>query len=162
HGAHHDRLDDAALANRVGELCELGIGKNPARIVRIGLKECDRHPPLVAASVLYRLGGRSVADVAGQRREAAAEPPSVTLFPPFPSLPPLAPLFCSASPGLTVRRAARHVPNHGGRSSFRLRPAGCGGRVETPAEALAKASSSGRGGSIHRRERNPLSSRAAP
>ena len=36
HGAHHDRLHDAALADRVGQLVELGVGEVAPRVARIG------------------------------------------------------------------------------------------------------------------------------
>src|ERR1051325_9555248 len=81
HGAHDDRLDDAALADRAGELAELGVGEMTARIARIGLDELDRHAALATAHVLLRLRRLLVgADVADQRRETATEPRPVSLF----------------------------------------------------------------------------------
>ena len=68
---HHDRLDDAALADRVGELRKLGIGKQFARIARIGAHELDRHLALAARAAFAGL--RLHADVAHQRCEAASQ-----------------------------------------------------------------------------------------
>ena len=48
---HHDRLDDAALAHRSGELFELGVGERAARIARVGPQRAGRQPPLPARPV---------------------------------------------------------------------------------------------------------------
>src|SRR6185369_6522363 len=71
HRAHQDRLDDAALADRGGELVELGFREGAARIARIGFDEFDRHAALTALALEHR---GFVADIADQRRQSAAEP----------------------------------------------------------------------------------------
>jgi hypothetical protein len=67
---HHDRLDDAALPDRVGELAELLVGEVAARVARVGLDEFDRRLARAAAA-LDDLG--FIADVADERGEAAAQ-----------------------------------------------------------------------------------------
>jgi hypothetical protein len=62
-GPHHDRLDNAAIANRAREFVELGIGKCASRIVRIGVDQLDRHATLAAPAI-----GCLSADVTDQRR----------------------------------------------------------------------------------------------
>ena len=103
HGAHQDRLDDAALADRGRELVELGLGEMAARIARIGLEEFDRHA-LLAARALER--GGLVADVADQRRQPAAEPRPCFVrhcAPPSPCHSP----FTQRSIDIATRHAAR-------------------------------------------------------
>src|SRR5260370_1531687 len=68
HRAHHDRLDDAALAHRGGQLVELGLGVIAARIARIWPEALDRNATLIA-SLLDRLG--FLADIAHERGKAA-------------------------------------------------------------------------------------------
>jgi hypothetical protein len=70
HAAHHDRLDDAALADRIGELVELGLAEGAARIARIGFEIFDRRAARLAP--LLRCRG-FLADVAHQRCEAASQ-----------------------------------------------------------------------------------------
>jgi hypothetical protein len=70
-GAHHDRLDDAALADRGGQFGELGVGEQLARIARIGAHVFDRHLALAARHALVRL--RLGANVADQRSETATQ-----------------------------------------------------------------------------------------
>ncbi len=41
--AHHDRLNDAALADRLRQFVELGIGEDATRIARIRREILDRH-----------------------------------------------------------------------------------------------------------------------
>ena len=67
--AHHDRLNDAALADRRRQIFQLGFRKQFARIARIGAHEFDRHTALAA----HALGGvRLYTDVAHQRRKSSA------------------------------------------------------------------------------------------
>ncbi len=42
-GMHDDRLQDAALADVVGEFVDLGVGELGARVVRVFGKLVDRH-----------------------------------------------------------------------------------------------------------------------
>jgi hypothetical protein len=63
-------LNDAALANRRRQFVELGLGKIPAWIARIGPQELDRHSPLAARAFERR---RLLADVADERRESAPQ-----------------------------------------------------------------------------------------
>ena len=51
-GAHYDRLDDAALANRLGQLVEFGLGESAARVARIGFEIFDRRAAWLAR--IYR------------------------------------------------------------------------------------------------------------
>jgi hypothetical protein len=67
---HDDRLNDAALADRVGEKVEIVLAKGLAGVARIGTQESHRHPPLPARALDDRA---FVAGVADQGREAAAE-----------------------------------------------------------------------------------------
>jgi hypothetical protein len=69
--AHHDRLNDAALADRVGELGEFRVGEQLARIARIGAHVFDRHLALAARGALAGL--RFHTDVAHQRCETASQ-----------------------------------------------------------------------------------------
>src|SRR5262249_21620647 len=110
HAAHHEGLDDAALADRAGELAELGVGKHAARIAWVGLDELDRHAALAARGLLRGL--LVGADFADQRRETAAEPRPVSLFrhrhvsgPRF--------LFVLTSPHGEERRAATRLEPRG-------------------------------------------------
>ena len=67
--SHHDRLNDAALADRRRKIFELGFRKQFARIARIGAHEFDRHAALAA----HALGGVGFdTDVAHQRRKSSA------------------------------------------------------------------------------------------
>src|SRR5712692_5471084 len=67
--ANHDRLHDAALADRGGELVELGIRKIATWITRVGLEKFDRNAAL-SARALGR--GGFGADVADERGKPAA------------------------------------------------------------------------------------------
>ena len=67
--SHHDRLNDAALADRCRKIFELGFRKQFARIARIGAHEFDRHAAL-AAHALGSVGFDT--DVAHQRRKSSA------------------------------------------------------------------------------------------
>ena len=69
-GAHHDRLDDAALADRAGEEVEIGLVEGLAWIARVGAQELDRHAPLAAGALDHF---RLVARVSDQRGKAAAQ-----------------------------------------------------------------------------------------
>jgi hypothetical protein len=68
YGAHHDRLDHAAGADRVGKLRERGFIHARARLVLAGAQGCDR-------DLLQRLlvGSRLAVIAAQQRIEAAAQ-----------------------------------------------------------------------------------------
>ncbi len=68
--AHHQRLDHAVLPDRIGEFAELGIGKMPARIARIGFEEFDRHLALRARPIQMR---GFAADISDQTRKTAAQ-----------------------------------------------------------------------------------------
>jgi len=68
-GPHHDRLDDAALADRRGEAGEVGP-EALARVARVRAQELDRH---LAGAARPLDDGAVVADVADQRGEAAPE-----------------------------------------------------------------------------------------
>ncbi len=70
-GAHHDRLNNAALADRGGQFGELGVGEQLAWIARIGAHVFDRHLALAARHALVRL--RLGANVADQRSETATQ-----------------------------------------------------------------------------------------
>src|SRR5262249_31271011 len=70
-GAHHDRLNDAALADRRRELVELCLGIGAAWIARIRPQEFDWHAPLTARALGRDLG--LLADIADQRGEAASK-----------------------------------------------------------------------------------------
>src|SRR5215472_13378030 len=69
-GSHHDRLDDAALADRRCELVELDLGIGLTRVAGIGLEKLDRDAALSARP--FDDGGL-LAYVADQRREAAPQ-----------------------------------------------------------------------------------------
>src|SRR5260370_23367993 len=77
HRAHHDRLDDAALAHRGGQLVELGLGVIAARIARLWPDALDRHPTLIA-SLLGRLG--FLADITHEPGQAAPQSRSLCLI----------------------------------------------------------------------------------
>ena len=77
--AHHDRLDDAALADRMRELVQLGVGEQLARIARIGVDELDRHRRWLRARSACCV---SCADVADQRGKAASQVAIVLHRPP--------------------------------------------------------------------------------
>jgi hypothetical protein len=62
--AHHDGLDDAALADRIGQLDKLRVGEQLARIARIGADEFNRHLALAARTALD--GVRFDTDIAHQ------------------------------------------------------------------------------------------------
>ena len=65
---HHDRLHDAALSDRGGQLVELGVEEVAARIARIRFEKFDRHAALIARAL--GRGGFN-ADVADERGEPA-------------------------------------------------------------------------------------------
>ena len=58
---HHDRLDDAALADRARQLVELVVGKILARVFRIGPDVLDRHLALRLARRCCAPSPRSLA-----------------------------------------------------------------------------------------------------
>ena len=64
HWPHHDRLDHAALPDRIGELAEFGIRKCAARITRIGLEEFDRHLALTTRPLDMRRLAANIPDQA--------------------------------------------------------------------------------------------------
>ena len=68
--AHHDRLDDAALLDRLGELVEFGLGEIAARVARIGLEIFDRR----AARLARRLGRRRVSSPTSPISDARPRP----------------------------------------------------------------------------------------
>jgi hypothetical protein len=68
--AHNNGLNYAALADRVGKLTELGIGKQAAWIARIGPQTFNRRAAWLAAAVGNR---RFVANVADQCSQAASQ-----------------------------------------------------------------------------------------
>ena len=73
HGAHQDRLDDAALADRRREFIEFGLREGAARIARIRFEKLDRHAALAARAFEH---GGFIADIADQCGKPAAEPRS--------------------------------------------------------------------------------------
>ena len=59
HGAHDDRLDDAALADRGGQLVEFGLGEGAARIARIGARDSRSARGAACARLAARPAGDS-------------------------------------------------------------------------------------------------------
>ena len=108
--AHEDRLQDAALFDRGGEILELGLVEILARLARIGPQELDRH------ETAGRAAGRS------PRLRSPASPSSAAN--PRPSLG-------RASSAIRVRscgRAAPFAPDHlARRAGYRpgCRSSGC-------------------------------------
>ena len=68
--AHHDRLDDAALADRLGQLVELGLGEGAARVARVGNEVLDRR----AARLARRLPAREVSSPTSPISDARPRP----------------------------------------------------------------------------------------
>src|SRR3569832_50890 len=57
--AHDDRLDDAALLDRLGQFDQVGFGKGAARIARIGLETLDRRAAWAARRIDRRRSQRN-------------------------------------------------------------------------------------------------------
>ena len=71
HRPHHDRLDDAALADRIGELVKLGVGEMCGADCADWRRDFDRR----SARFARRLSADEhfLADVADQRGQAASQ-----------------------------------------------------------------------------------------
>ena len=68
--AHHDRLNDAVLADRGGEFFQFGFAEGATRVARIGTEILDRR----VARLALRLDLRGfLADIAHQRCKAASQ-----------------------------------------------------------------------------------------
>ena len=63
---HHDGLQQALLANRVGKIVEIGVGKMLARIVGTGMDQFDRHMAQAADVLDHRRLGGVVPDQCGK------------------------------------------------------------------------------------------------
>ncbi len=79
HAAHDDRLENASLANRIGEVLQIGLGEHPAGIAGARAQELDRNLALPA-----RAGQRLIlaADIADQRRQVRVRAATVPNLPP--------------------------------------------------------------------------------
>jgi hypothetical protein len=70
--AHDDRLDDAALPDRLRQLREVFLDESAARVARARLDMLDRHAARRARAALAAGGFRT--DIAHQRRKATPKP----------------------------------------------------------------------------------------
>jgi hypothetical protein len=73
-GAHDDRLNDAALADRIRQIGKFSFGKCLARVTRVGAHMLNRHASLIAisgAAIIRCVLGTNITD---QRCQAPAKP----------------------------------------------------------------------------------------